>query len=100
MNLNIFPEKIGIGNAISQELGITEQREEELLRILYVMHKEIGDSTRPVILVNYYKRIAAICNTLEEYTMCMHLFIFYLARHGMLRSEKEEYEKETNPSEN
>lgn len=91
MKLKHNPEYKAVG--IPEELGIPKEREIELMHFLFDMHREILSSTTAKNLTAYYERIAEACNTLEEYTMCLHLFIFYLSRHGILREEKEDYER-------
>jgi hypothetical protein len=98
MKLQIITEITELG--LPHELGISNEREIELMSLLYEMHKEVVGTPEAKSLTPYYGRIAEICNNIEEYTMCLHLFIFYLARHGALKDETDLHENKRQAANN
>lgn len=72
---------------LDKQLGIKEERLLELLSLLdneaYPKAVEAGT------LGEAYAIICNACNNIEEYTLCMHVFVFKIARTGMLKAEYE-----------
>lgn len=67
---------------IHEKFGIGKQRMEELFDFVEQQYnKAIRDGVN-VKLVTYYTAIADFCNNIEEYTLCMHCFIFNLSGVG------------------
>lgn len=90
MNLNITKSNNG---KIADKLGIDKLRKILLsskvlntineMRLLDEQHNgDIGHD-----LCERYKSIASVCDTIEEYTYCMHKFIFFLANEGNLSTK-------------
>lgn len=70
--------------------GIPHARVEQLKRIVaIILHEMESKQWSRFPLEEYYKKIASDCKTLEEFAYCMHIYIFYLARNGVVDSEPE-----------
>ena len=69
--------------------GIDSLRIKELKKFVHDYFKSNVAIPAPTIVGMHYEAFANKCNTLEEYTLCMHYFIFLLARTGSLMDERE-----------
>jgi len=78
MNLKIVNEQSA---EISIKFGITSQRRDELLAHVEKVYWLVAKGT-VTPLVAQYEKIAEACNTIEEYTMCMHCFIMNISKIG------------------
>lgn len=79
--------KLNTVNAESTSLhikfGISQQRADELSDFIEQIHNEVYSKLGTAIkLGEIYQRVAAACNDLAEYTLCMHMLIFNLAKLG------------------
>lgn len=82
----IFEESIN-NRRLDQQLSISQERVFEIFKFL-------EEEAYPVLMETKslgcaYEKICEYCNTLEEYTLCMHLFVFKAARTGNLLAELE-----------
>lgn len=72
------------GHSLLKIFHISKQRSEELLCIVEEVYNEIKGgvpgTVKPISL--YYEKIANNCDTIEEYTFCLHNFIFNAAKIG------------------
>lgn len=85
MKLNLIADQET--NKINIRLGISDHRFKELLLFLDQLSDEVSAKIGFTKLPEMYKRIADVCENIQEYTLCMHLFCFFLTRSGFLASE-------------
>lgn len=75
---------------LDKQFGISETRIEFLFDAMENIYNKLKVGVDGVKhLGDAYVEIAKICNNPEEYTVCLHVFIFKCARTGNLRSELE-----------
>lgn len=78
--------KLNIVNAgshqIDKKLGISAARTVELFDFVEQQFIQLKAQGINIRLVDYYSAVADFCNNIEEYTLCMHCFIFNLASAG------------------
>lgn len=71
------------GMTIDRRLGINNIRSEvlkcELSNIIFNGAVEQSKSGQPTDALVEYKKIAAICDDIHEFTMCIHLFMHFIA---------------------
>lgn len=79
MKLNIFNDNT---HSIPEKLGVSKHRREQLYDFVENLVNSIEQGASRTPLVKYYAIIAEQCENIEEYTMCMHTFIFNLAKIG------------------
>lgn len=72
---------------LDKTLNIHPHRKAELTSILLTQIKSVEDSPGVTMLCDSYRYLAGKCNNIEEYTFCMHAFIFYMSRIGGLSTE-------------
>jgi len=93
MNLNIDFSRSEFARRIDRQLDIPERRVNELFAQMEEIYSKLSVDSKAGInggsMGHAYKQIAAICNNIEEYTLCMHVFVFRSARSGHLKSEIE-----------
>lgn len=81
-------QAVATGRTITESLGVDKEREQELLDIVLEEINRIDDSGGAAPLSQYYQRIACECRNLEEYTVCMHTFLFAITKNGVLSTDK------------
>lgn len=86
MELKIDLETPAFSRNIDKQLGVSEKRLNSLFKKMESIFNELLTEGN---LGAAYKKVSSVCDTIEEYTMCMHVFIFRCARTGHLRSEVE-----------
>lgn len=93
MQLNIDLETPIFFRHIDRQLNISSKRVEELFTSMEDIFNELATKSKldenGGSMGAAYKKICALCNNIEEYTLCMHAFIFRSARSGHLKSEVE-----------
>lgn len=74
---------------ITARLGISKERADELMSILTEESLKLSDQGEKgdIPLTDYYASIAEKCNTLEEYTACLHCFHFWINDIGALAND-------------
>lgn len=72
---------------IDLTLGIPPHRLEYLGNIVLQYAEAISKKPYTPQLSEYYKVFAEASNNIEEYTLCMHVFIFRLCKSGYLASD-------------
>lgn len=86
MILRILERKEGEAK-LDKAFGITNARRNHLMSVVEQQIEAIEDNGGVMHLSRAYKDIAEACDTLEEYTMCMHTFIFFITQHGALATD-------------
>lgn len=86
MKLNIAKQQTFL---IDEKLGISRARKDELFAFVEQRYEMVKTKAIMVRLVDHYAVIADFCNNLEEYTLCMHVFVFNLSGIGRPSESKE-----------
>lgn len=86
MKLNIINNETRI---IPEKLGISHDRSEELFVIVEQEYNKVCENFAVAKLVSHYAALAAACNNIEEYTVCMHAFILNISRIGKPSDSRE-----------
>ena len=86
MKLNIIKNIENDNDEMHLSLGVTEARTIDLFNKVAEIAEPLYTNASTEI-TPLYGKIAEICDNMEEYTLCMHAFIFDMARIGRLSTE-------------
>lgn len=67
---------------ISVKFGISNERKEALASMIEEIYNRICITIPATPLVAIYQEVAERCDTIEEYTMCMHMLLFNISKIG------------------
>lgn len=84
MKLNVRKQ----AHSLDEALGITEERRMHLVDVVCEQVEIVKQKAGVTLLSQHYKALAENCTTLEEYTMCMHAFLFALSKYGCLSTDE------------